>query len=822
MDVTLAIDFPEEEPEDRLDEEAVQAGELLTLEQPAERFPLVVGMNIIARRSGVPGKDAERLLAWQAEEAQAHVAGVFLSGNSVSAKHAAIYLERRGATCFVKDLGSRNKTILDRPGLAPSVLQPQDRYAVQSGDVVKFGTVAAHLKLSPAAEAGGAAVGVSGGEGVANKEAAAARAGLGTPGAPAQEVCTAELPQTLADPMAGTQELWHPESAQAPNQPPPPAAGPKGAGAAPHAEQAAHPAGGGGGGLTAERQPILGVHMLADVLGSCDDDSVWNPDVPGPPSQPDVTSPKDGWKKKKPHGGTSGGSPAPLAAEAPAAATGGRGKGRPGKAPPEAASKAVASVEGAPGKQRSLRKPQHKQVRVLFSTCIDAAQRKALARTVTRLGGAVAPDGDESFTHFVTLAPVAGDKGRGLVKSKSMLIALAEGRPVVTDAWLTASSLSGAFVEAAPDHLLVDHAAERREGFTLLGAHERAQSGRLLEGATVLISPGLRSAERDGGAGLEALAGTRRCFACAATADAPKKVGFIGLGQMGSRMAKSLLHCGHDLLVFDTSTTKLRAFCMETGVNSAASPSAMAAEASIIFTMLPGPEHVREVYRGSSGVLAAEHGLRAALLVDCSTVGPLAARQVAAEVAKARLHRGAAPVPGCSVAAPTIVDAPVSGGTTGAAAATLSFMCGGERAAVTAAEPYLRLMGKRIHFCGGPGNGQAAKVCNNLALAGQMAATAEGLALGARLGLDPALLSGVFNASSARCWSSDSYNPAPGVMEGVPSARGYAGAFVAELMVKDLGLALAAARECGGWWHWRAFSTKLCKSVSWHAQALWF
>jgi 3-hydroxyisobutyrate dehydrogenase len=136
-----------------------------------------------------------------------------------------------------------------------------------------------------------------------------------------------------------------------------------------------------------------------------------------------------------------------------------------------------------------------------------------------------------------------------------------------------------------------------------------------------------------------------------------------------------------------------------------------------------------------------------------------------------------------------MIDAPVSGGVPGAQAATLTFMVGGHPQAVEAATPILNAMGKRIIHCGDHGAGQAAKLANNLVLAISMAAVSEGLALGMKLGLDPKLLTDIFNSSSARCWSSDVYNPCPGVMEGVPSSRGYQGGFATKLMVKDLGLA---------------------------------
>merc|ERR1719343_1854394 len=143
----------------------------------------------------------------------------------------------------------------------------------------------------------------------------------------------------------------------------------------------------------------------------------------------------------------------------------------------------------------------------------------------------------------------------------------------------------------------------------------------------------------------------------------------------------------------------------------------------------------------------------------------------------------------------SLVDAPVSGGTIGAEQATLTFMVGGAPSDFNAAEPLLNLMGRKVVHCGDVGMGQAAKICNNLVLGISMAAVCEGHALAERLGLDQKTLADILNTSSGRCWSSDTYNPCPGVMEGVPSARGYTGGFACDLMIKDLGLAAAAAHS---------------------------
>lgn len=208
--------------------------------------------------------------------------------------------------------------------------------------------------------------------------------------------------------------------------------------------------------------------------------------------------------------------------------------------------------------------------------------------------------------------------------------------------------------------------------------------------------------------------------------------------------------------------------------------------------MLPTPQHVRDAYLGPQGLLSAEPGtLQAPLLIDSSTIDPGTAKEVAAAAESTMLH--ADPADAFSRFNPAMIDAPVSGGTPGAVGATLCFMAGGDANAVRQAEPFLLKMGKRVVHCGEHGSGQAAKLANNLSLAVQMAAVAEGLAFGARLGLDPAVLTGIFNASSAHCWSSEKNNPVPGVMDGVPAARGYAGGFSTALMLKDLRLALESA-----------------------------
>jgi len=242
-------------------------------------------------------------------------------------------------------------------------------------------------------------------------------------------------------------------------------------------------------------------------------------------------------------------------------------------------------------------------------------------------------------------------------------------------------------------------------------------------------------------------------------------------------MARNLIKAGRQVVAFDVVEANLSALTAA-GATAVSSPREVAAAARTVVTMLPSNPHVRKVYIGENGVLADGGAGEGALLIDCSTCEPAVSQEVAAAAAS----RGA-----------TLVDAPVSGGTIGAEQATLTFMVGGSEAAFSEAEVLLAHMGKKVVHCGDVGMGQAAKLCNNLVLGICMAAVCEGHALADRLGLDQKRLAEILNTSSGRCWSSDTYNPCPGVMEGVPSARGYSGGFACDLMVKDLGLANAAA-----------------------------
>jgi 3-hydroxyisobutyrate dehydrogenase len=255
------------------------------------------------------------------------------------------------------------------------------------------------------------------------------------------------------------------------------------------------------------------------------------------------------------------------------------------------------------------------------------------------------------------------------------------------------------------------------------------------------------------------------------------KIGFVGLGNMGAPMARNLLKSGYSLQVFDLSEAALRSLA-DAGATVCRSPKAAATDAELVITMLPAAAHVRSVLTDEQGVLA---GIAPGVaIVDSSTIDPASAQAFSK---LATTHSNA------------FVDAPVSGGTGGAAAGTLTFMVGAGDALFAAISPVLGAMGKNIVRCGDTGMGQVAKICNNLLLGITMTGVAEAMSLGAALGIDPKVLAGIVNTSTGRCWSSEAYNPYPGIVETAPASRGYTGGFGADLMLKDLGLAAEAARS---------------------------
>ncbi|CAG4889876.1 3-hydroxyisobutyrate dehydrogenase [Paraburkholderia gardini] len=254
------------------------------------------------------------------------------------------------------------------------------------------------------------------------------------------------------------------------------------------------------------------------------------------------------------------------------------------------------------------------------------------------------------------------------------------------------------------------------------------------------------------------------------------KIGFIGLGNMGAPMALNLLKAGHTVNVFDLNAQAVQSL-VDAGAKAADSAKAAVSGVECVVTMLPAAAHVRSVLTAEDGVLAGIP--KGVTIIDSSTIDPATVKACAEIAAK---HGN------------TFVDAPVSGGTGGAAAGTLTFMVGGSVASYEHVKSVLSAMGKNIVHCGDTGTGQVAKICNNLVLGITMAGVAEAMSLGEALGIDPKVLGGIINTSTGRCWSSDTYNPFPGLIETAPSSRGYTGGFGTDLMLKDLGLATDAAK----------------------------
>ncbi|WP_186103614.1 3-hydroxyisobutyrate dehydrogenase [Burkholderia gladioli] len=274
------------------------------------------------------------------------------------------------------------------------------------------------------------------------------------------------------------------------------------------------------------------------------------------------------------------------------------------------------------------------------------------------------------------------------------------------------------------------------------------------------------------------------------------KIGFIGLGHMGAPMALNLVKAGHEVRAFDLSEDALR-LVADGGAKLAGSAREVAEGAEFVITMLPAAVHVRRALTDENGVLA---GLApGATVIDSSTIDPASA-QAFGELVR---ERGGA-----------FVDAPVSGGTGGAAAGTLTFMVGGSVTEFERVTPVLTGMGRNVVHCGPTGMGQVAKVCNNLVLGISMAGVAEAMSLGVALGIDPKVLGGILNTSTGRCWSADTYNPYPGVIETAPSSRGYTGGFGTDLMLKDLGLANDAAKQVRQPVYLGALAQQLYQTVS--------
>ena len=260
------------------------------------------------------------------------------------------------------------------------------------------------------------------------------------------------------------------------------------------------------------------------------------------------------------------------------------------------------------------------------------------------------------------------------------------------------------------------------------------------------------------------------------------RIAFIGAGNMGLPMVRNLLAAGHEVRAYDVSPDAL-AEAVQAGAGEAVSLADAVTASEMVITMLPGGRHVRAVYLGdggNDGILG--HAPREALLADCSTIDIASARDVAATASQSGYE---------------MIDAPVSGGVTGAAAGTLTFMVGGSAAGYERAEPILAAMGRNVAHIGGPGHGQATKICNNMMAGIAIIAASEVFCLGEALGLDPKKLYDVLSTSTGQTWMMDHMHPVPGIVESAASNRNYAPGFKAVLMAKDLGLAQSAAADTG-------------------------
>ncbi|RWX79246.1 3-hydroxyisobutyrate dehydrogenase [Neorhizobium lilium] len=254
------------------------------------------------------------------------------------------------------------------------------------------------------------------------------------------------------------------------------------------------------------------------------------------------------------------------------------------------------------------------------------------------------------------------------------------------------------------------------------------------------------------------------------------KIAFVGLGNMGGPMAGNLVKAGHEVRGFDLSEASIR-LAAEGGVTPASSLAEAVSDAECVITMLPKGQHVVAVWTDLTTLVAED-----TLLIDCSTVDVESARQA---------HKLA------SVMNCISLDAPVSGGTTGASAGTLTFMVGGSDKAFALGQPILAAMGRKIVHCGGNGAGQAAKICNNLILGISMIGVCEAFGLAEKLGLSHQAMFDVASTSSGQCWSLTTYCPVPGPVPTSPANNDYRPGFAAALMLKDLQLSQEAARQTG-------------------------
>ncbi len=260
-------------------------------------------------------------------------------------------------------------------------------------------------------------------------------------------------------------------------------------------------------------------------------------------------------------------------------------------------------------------------------------------------------------------------------------------------------------------------------------------------------------------------------------------IGFIGLGNMGGPMARNLIAAGHEVAGYDV-VKAARDRAAGDGASVTASVAEAAAGREVVITMLPAGEHVRAVHLGDDGVLA--NAAPGSLLIDCSTIDVATAREVTKAAAAGGFE---------------MLDAPVSGGVAGAEAGTLTFMVGGGAAAFERARPLLDIMGGNVFHAGGPGNGQAAKMCNNMILGISMIAVSEAFTLADKVGLEAQTLFDIVSTASGQCWSLTTYCPVPGPVPASPANRDYQAGFSADMMLKDLRLAQTSAGLTGAATH---------------------
>lgn len=253
------------------------------------------------------------------------------------------------------------------------------------------------------------------------------------------------------------------------------------------------------------------------------------------------------------------------------------------------------------------------------------------------------------------------------------------------------------------------------------------------------------------------------------------KIGFIGLGHMGLPMAANLVKHGYEVIVFDIAQQALDE-AVQLGAKAAKSAKEVALQVNILFTMVQTGDQIRKICLGEEGILNLLSP--DSLYIDSSSIDAVVCREIHAAAAQKNI---------------AMLDAPVSGGVAGAKAASLTIMVGGSEATFQRAQPILECLGKKIIHAGGPGNGQVAKICNNMILGISMIAVSEGFVLAQRLGLDPQKFFEIANSASGQCWSLSTYCPMPGVLENVPAANNFAPGFAANMMLKDLRLSQDAA-----------------------------